>query len=519
MQGFPGGSGRSWPVERGKAMIPTIHGLITIVIGIWLLTRGGVMPVLLGALAAGVFDASAAVALPALGGSTIPPSRVMLVFLLIAMARAVGKRTGLLADALRNNGLLLLFALWGMVAAFTLPFVFAGQAQVVPMAAGDQIVHLYDVFPLRFTPQNITTPVYMLGTALTAMTAYVAGRTSLDPTAIVRLAVALAWVQVATGLASITLAGTAWDSVVDFIRNGNYGQLDQYFGGFRRMDGVMSEPSSFAGFTFVWFVVCFESWLRDVEPKRTGPAALAAFVVMMISTSTTAYATIAIYGAIVAIRLVADARNLRITKVAMLVVLGLVGLAAVMALMIANPTLAAWAKDLLEVNTIKKAGSASGLQRAFWARQGIDMFVLSHGLGVGPGTFRSSGFVQSVIGSCGVIGAGLLLGYLVQFAIVGQSRAASQDKMRLTIARIAGWAAVAVLIPISLSGPSPDPGAIFAALAGFSIGLRRPFVAPPKRRAIRKGQWNADPAREQARSAIREAPAVPRPDAWRHRAR
>ncbi|WP_225009182.1 O-antigen ligase family protein [Novosphingobium percolationis] len=506
-------------------MIPTIHGLITIAIGIWLLTRGGILPVLLGALAAGVFDASAALQLPALGGSTVPPSRVMLAFLLIAVFRAVGQRTGLLADALRNNGLLLLYATWGLVAACTLPFVFAGQAQVVPMSAGEQIIHLYDVFPLRFTPQNITTPVYMMGTALTAMVAYVAGRTSQRPQSIVRLAAILVWVQVITGIASITLAGTAWDMVVDFIRNGNYGQLDQYFGDLRRMDGVMSEPSSFASFTFVWFVVCFESWLNDIDPVRSGLAALAAMVVLMISTSTTAYAAIAIYGLVVAIRLAASARNIPVTKVVVLVTLGLIGLAAVIALMLLNPELAAWARNLLEVNTVKKATSASGLQRAFWARQGIDMFLLSHGLGVGPGTFRSSGFVQSVVGSCGVIGCVLFAGYLLQFGIVGQFGAIDAQKGRLKIARIVGWGAVAVLIPAILSGPSPDPGAIFASLAGFSIGLRRPFVALRRQGAHRspghpqsaQGQWGQ--AEAQPPSRFSEAPAVPRPDAWRRRAR
>ncbi len=53
----------------------------------------------------------------------------------------------------------------------------------------------------------------------------------------------------------------------------------------------------------------------------------------------------------------------------------------------------------------RKAESVSGRQRAFWAGQSVSAFLQSFGLGVGPGSFRSSSLLTAVLGATGVIGA------------------------------------------------------------------------------------------------------------------
>ncbi|MCW1382718.1 glycoside hydrolase [Novosphingobium sp. KCTC 2891] len=500
-------------------MLPTIHGLIAVLIGAWLLSRGGVLPVLLGTLAAGVFDASAAVFLPALGGSSVPPSRIMLLFLLIAAVRASARQTGLLADAIRNNTLMLLFALWALIGAFTLPYIFAGQVMVVPMSAQD-IRSMFDVFPLQFSPQNVTTSVYIAGTALTGVGAYVAGRTDGDARALVRIAAWIVWVQVATGLASVALQGTAWDAVADFVRNGNYAQLDQYTGTFRRMTGITPEPSVFASFTFVWFVVCFEAWLRDVESRMAGPAALAAFVVLLMSTSTTAYGALAIYAVLMAVRLVPTMRTLRFSKLVTLGVVAAIFIAALIALVITDPQLAANLGEVLDRNTIRKATSDSGAQRSFWARQGMDLFIFSRGLGVGVGSFRSSGMAQALLGSTGIVGCLLTAGYAIQLYVTKPAKAIAGLPARMALAQIMVWAAFASLIPLLLSSASPDPGGLFAALAGYSLGLRRPpKVRPLRVRGPRREWGGAAGVAPMAAPAAPESPATMpepkvRPPAW-----
>jgi hypothetical protein len=153
------------------------------------------------------------------------------------------------------------------------------------------------------------------------------------------------------------------------------------------------------------------------------------------------------------------------------------------------------------------------------------MFVLSKGLGVGVGTFRSSGFFQALLGSAGAIGVFLFGGYMLQFVFAAPATGAARDADRLALARVAGWTAVESLIPAAFTSPSPDPGALFAAFAGYSLGVRRPLAAVKRRRGGARPEWAGEWAGEGGAPevpvvpVVSEAPAVPRPDAWRRRPR
>lgn len=485
-------------------MIPTLFGLVTCAIGLWLYWRGTAMHLLCGMLALGLFESSAAIVLPALSGSSVPPPRLMLVFLLAKVAKELRGRRSLLVETLSANAALLIFAAYGVLSAFTLPHLFAGQIHVVPLRPAG-LRHLTDTFPLFFSPQNITTAFYIAGTGIAAGCAYVAARLG-DVQLLVKSCVAITLAHATTGILGVALAGTPWDAVVDFVRNGSYSQLNQSTDTFARIAGFMAEPSNFARFGTVWLIFSLELWLRRVSPRGTGIAALTMLAVLAVSTSSTAYVGLAAYAAILAFRFLALPRYLTFDRVLTMGLSLLAGSVAVFAIaLFSQPVMDAFT-GMLDQMTVQKAGSSSGQQRLFWAMQGVDAFVASGGLGIGAGSFRSSSLIMAVIGSMGVIGTA---SFLAACATLLLPRKPQQDALRSNVSEAAAWAAVAGLVPAMVMQGSPDPGMEFAALSGASLALRLPVLSAVPVAA--RARWGG-------LAAVRPESA-PRADGWRRFAR
>jgi hypothetical protein len=106
--------------------------------------------------------------------------------------------------------------------------------------------------------------------------------------------------------------------------------------------------------------------------------------------------------------------------------------------------------------------------------------MVSHGLGVGVGSFRSSSLFTAVLGSVGPAGLIVFLGYCAQVAKFGRrSSYSSQVDMRIGAGAAAGWTALMTLAPAAVSWPSGDPGLLFALMAGLSLGWRSGLITSP----------------------------------------
>lgn len=493
-------------------MIPTVFGLIVLVVGLLLLRRNQPLVTLAIMLAMGLFEASAAISLPALSGSTIPPARVMLGFVLIQALLGAQRNARLAAQAIRHNLWFIVFCFYGFIAAFILPRIFAGAINVTPMNP-QNIRSEFDVFPLAPSPQNVTTAFYLIGSGLTAVCAWFVARQAVDIRPVVRTAWVVCTIHATLGIVGVVFKGTAWDVVVDAIRNGNYAQLDQSMPSFVRINGIMAEPSNYARFGFVWFVFCFELWLRDIAPRRCGPAAALMGMVLLFSTSSTAYVSLAIYSVALAARAITMPRYLTAGRLTALTTLGFGGGIAALAVMAISPSIMQVFSDMVAEMTVGKISSASGQQRAFWARQGLAAFSASMGLGVGPGSFRSSGLAQAIIGSMGVVGSACFAAYVGQVLVGVNKRELEGGVERISLAHAAAWTACIGVVPLFLIHPSPDPGMEFAALAGLALGLREKVWRMRPALSFRFG--HALPERE----AITPEPAqeVPLSTGWRRR--
>jgi hypothetical protein len=450
----------------------TLFGIIIVLIGILLLARAGMAAMLAFVMVATLFGGSAAITLPALGGSSIPPANLALLFLILRAILPGPQQMDRLGSALRANGFLIVFAFYGVISAFIMPSLFAGAIAVTPLRPG-AVRQLYEAAPLHFSSQNITTAVYLMGTLVAGIGATIgAARQGAAPT-IVRTGIAIAVVHALLGFISILVAGTALETAVEFFRNGNYAQLDQSIAGLSRMNGIWPEASGFAAYGSAWMIFMTELWLRDIERRRTGTAALLLGLALLISTSSTAYVTLSGYGAILLLRMILLPGSIRLGKI---LALGAVAFGAALVILVAI-TLDAQVLEqfshILAVMTVEKTESFSGMQRLYWAMQGLDAFVASAGLGIGAGSFRSSSLIMAIIGSMGLIGIVCFIGHVLQgFMPLRASTYVCETTGKTAVGAAASWTALLMLMPAAVASPSPDPGVMWAVFAGLALGLR-----------------------------------------------
>lgn len=445
-------------------MLPTfIAAIIAIlVIGFWRQGVSALMAVVSGAL---VLGGSAALLLPAIGGTSVSPAHFALLgpLLWVVLQR---DQVAVIA-AISANRWLMVFAVYGVISAFVLPRLFAGQMYVIPMRPTGNLE------PLGPAPQNLTQGIYLFGTLVAAILASYAARFGTRPGALFIGILCAGFLHFAFGL--LDLAGA--QPVLDFFRNANYAQLDQDFGqqGFIRIAGSFPEASQFATFGFGILVVCVELWLRNLWPRISGAVALLTAVMLVLSTSSTAFICLAIYAVLMVPRLLFfTSGERRLAKALTLAGLGIATVAVVLVLVAVNPTAARAFQDIVEMMTTEKMDSASGRERLSWAMQGFEAFVATYGVGIGVGSFRSSSMVSAVVGSTGIIGTVALMAYMTAVLAPWRAEAYRLDLDRDSALReAAATASILCLLPAVISSPLADPGLLFALLAGYALGGRQ----------------------------------------------
>ena len=441
-----------------------------------------------------LLNGSAVLILTALGSVSIPPALAATGLLLLrTLLPERNAGSGTAAVAIQDNAWLIMMALYGFVGAYTLPFLFRNMIAVVPLRPTAGAV---TTLPLTFTTQNITTSFYILMTMFAAHAAHVTVNRPAAGLVIARLASITALIHAGLGWFGVVVRGTPLQVIVDLMRNGHYMQLSQSFESWARLSGISPEPSIYAAYGFSWLVLVTELWLRNVDRKWSGPAALILLLTLIASTSTTAYLGIGCYGLVIAFRMMFLSGSIPSNKSLLIFALGLSGVIVALSLIIFSDTLTATIARILRTTTSDKLSSGSGVVRYFWAKQGLEAFTVSSGLGIGVGSFRSSSIVTAVIGSGGVIAAiGLLLYVIRLFRPFRRETWQKTGDADVDTATACAWAAVMGLVPAAVSAPSPDPGILWGLFAGCALGLTRgaakassPFGALPHHADSRGGR-------------------------------
>ncbi|HEX4273551.1 MAG TPA: hypothetical protein VHZ32_19320, partial [Rhizomicrobium sp.] len=397
----------------------------------------------------------------------------------------------LVLGAVKQNIFLVAFAVYGVLMAFLLPRVFHHSFNVPSLRVLS--LDLYAVSPVQFSSQNITTSVYIIGTMLAALASTLAVQFEHKENKIVSAILWVSWIHIGFGLLDIIFTRAGHATWLDIFRNGSYAQLSQDVGAVHRVSGIFPEPSAYAGYGFGLFVANTELWLRNERSRQTGLAALAMVIMLLVTTSSTAYFSIVLYAILIALRAIATPMRLAPKKLVYLSVFAFLFFTSLLAVTVFFPALSKLMIEVGDEMTFRKMNSSSGLQRAFWAHEGWMAFWKTNAIGIGPGSFRSSGLISSIAGSAGFIG--LLLFGLYLFNILRPFRAISHRcdltgglKVRSAMA----WTAVLSLIPASASAASPDPGLVFGIFAGIAMACRQnasqPQPAPSGRKILAKPQ-------------------------------
>lgn len=426
--------------------------------------------VIIALFASLAFGTTAIVALSALGASSPLIFSIFQLMLLLTVLQRRDFAEDIIAIFKHHwvPWLVLALAIYVAAGAIILPRLFIDQTSVfVPV--GGQILER----TLAPVSGNITQPAYFMLDVLTFYAFLSLARHNPAQDAVRRGFLTFACLQVILG--AIDLGGKLMGlgDVLRPIRSASYAMLtDNEVSNFWRVTGGFSEASAFAGAGVSCLAFVFTYW-RATGSRLALSLAVALLVLLVFSTSSTAYVALAILALPPTFSLLhsslLNCLHTRDLMVAGAIVTGITVLGFVY---LSDRNLFDPFIELINSMVFDKQASGSGVQRAYWNTQSLASFFDTAGLGIGMGSSRSSSWVISVFSQLGIIGA-LMIGALVAFLVTGMNGLdGTLDKKSIALAKSARASALASLLTSSISGGSANPGVIFFIALALAIICR-----------------------------------------------
>ena len=442
-----------------------IAGLL-VCLGLWVLGWALGAPATIGLLGALAFGSTA---IGSLGGSTVPAfvaQAAALLFLTVTHRNFWQDLAGVL-ESQPVVHLICAIVAYSVATAFIFPRLFALQTTVfVPV--GTLIVEL----PLGPVSGNINRAAYLILDCLVFVAFCILLRQG--RVAEVRLGfLVFAAINAALGLTDVLGKLAGMGDILEPIRTADYNMLnEQTAGEFFRIAGGFPEPSAYAAagaLPAIAFV--FMDW-RITKSRVSLTLASVLLALLLFSTSSTAYAGLAILLAIYSISsLISFMRGRVFVHHIVMFALGWMGLTFLLALYVFDERQMDPVVKMLMNATVNKSLSGSAIERGMWNAQSIQNFFDTFGLGVGLGSTRSSSWPISVIAQLGVIG-GVAFAIAVAALATGPLRWKESEVGRL--AACASTAGLAWICGSSFGGSGADPNMIFfVALATVSATLAK----------------------------------------------
>jgi O-Antigen ligase len=258
------------------------------------------------------------------------------------------------------------------------------------------------------------------------------------------------------------------------IRTASYALLTEVEqSGFWRIVGGCAEASAYSGYALAALAFVFTYW-RETNSRLAAFLTLGMLILVLLSTSSTAYvglAGLAPFAALMIGRSAVD-NQLRRTDV-MLAVGILVILTAIIATDLYDSRIFRPFGNLIQDMVFNKATSDSGQERGYWNSRSLQTVVDTYGLGTGMGSSRSSSWAVSTISQLGIIGS-VLVGLLLLVMMRGMIglRPLPEDKPLFALCAGARACGFAGLLAASIAGGSADPGVLFFACLATIVACR-----------------------------------------------
>ncbi|MCW6509037.1 hypothetical protein [Lichenifustis flavocetrariae] len=453
-----------------------VIGLVTVIIGAIALLRGPAF----GFVAFVPLTLLGAAGAVLLGGSgTIQPGHLMLGLLAASCWGRLDWSAARRDLAFPRAGFwLAAFTVLAVCGAAILPRLLAQETFINAIGTTEYGPSVLLV-PLGPTSGNVTQSIYIVADLVCfVLCSAFAGRPD-GFRLLARVMLVYCGLNIAFAALDLVTFWTNTSYLLDPIRNADYQlHVETLVTGLKRIVGSFTETSSFSYATLGALGYAAELWLAGIRPRLSGPIALVSFLLLVLSTSTTAYVATPVLVAVLYVRTLIRAAHRRSPGTAYaFVLLAPLFLIAVTACILLTPRAMAAVSDTLSVLLFDKASSQSGIERAQWNVTAWQNFLDTGGIGTGLGSVRASSFPIALLANTGAPGFALLMVFLayvligVRTAPMGSSATAVRDASRM--------ACLGLFLGASVSGAMVDLGLpffIFAALA-----CRRPAPVDARR--------------------------------------
>jgi hypothetical protein len=455
-------------------------GYIIVLLGILSIAYG--VRLAIGALSLStLFGAAAALQLPWLGGASIQPGHLMVLFFVAsALLRPVQTQAALASIAYPGPGFwFAAYVLFSVASAFFLPRIFAGATLVYSSARDVSGTMSTVASPLSPGTSNVTQAIYLLSDL--ACVAVVAGLARLGyASMIARSLIVTAMACLFFALLDIATFLTGQSQLLDFIRNANYTMhTAETIVGFKRIVGSFPEASAYAGAALVLFSFTFLLWLERFTSRLAGLAAGSIGITILMCTSTTAYIAGLFVLCILVLfsmkRLLGGRAGVPHTS---FLIVTLFIVPCVIVTIMQMPDVSNSITELVDATFTDKLESQSGEERTSWNTLALISFVETSTFGAGLGTVRASSFIAALLSNVGLCGT-LLFAVFLYSLLTAARRHPSGNRQDRAIGIAAVFASIAQIAVAMISGSSTDLGLLFSITAGLAAGcLAAPHAVP-----------------------------------------
>ncbi|WP_255876107.1 O-antigen ligase family protein [Sinorhizobium fredii] len=442
-------------------------------------------PLIIGLIASLPFGATAFMTLSSLGGSSplIYTFFAVLLVTAVAMRRRIWRDLGDVFGKIRPLWVLCSLMLYAIVGAWLFPRLFAGQISVFVQSPTRRGIVEAALAPVS---GNITQTGYFVLGGLTAIALCVLLLQE-DRIESIRRGFLL-WCGLHAGMGLLDLLGklAGAGDILSPVRTASYAMLTEVTqGGYWRIAGANSEASAFGGGALTCLAFCYTYWRKTKSRLAQGLASLL-LVLLVLSTSSTAYVGLAILSIPIALSIFRSFLAGRIDKDEILII-ALIALAAATALSIVlyKEEFFAPFVHLIDSMVLSKSSSASGQERLYWNIKSLQAFINTSGLGVGLGSSRASSWPIAIASQLGLVGGIMMLTLLfVVFRGMGSLKQHVDRETNAVVSSVRACA-LASVVSSSLIGASADPGMFFfialAVISTTRANARRNRRAAAKR--------------------------------------
>ena len=422
---------------------------------------------------ASLLGSAAAFILTSLGGTNIAPAHLLLGFL-GARLLLDKEASRYMAESIQvgSPGFWLLITVgYAAFTAYFMPVLFAGQTFIFPIRVIGSNAYTN---PLAPSMANLTQSIYLIGDFVCFVLISGYARTEGGFRTLSRAAIAVIVLNLVFAVLDLATYASGTSELLSFIRNANYSLLsDTELAGFKRIVGSFVEASSFGAATVGYFAFTSRLWLLGIRPMLTGVLSALSLLALLFSTSTTAYAGLALFAALCYVQCCIHGVQRGMTRQMVFFVVGCPLLLLFFGLVIAlNDAASAYVQNIAETMVLSKMSSQSGSERSSWNSQALKVFFDTSGFGAGNGSLRASSFPVAVLACLGFIG-GILFAIYLALVVFGRPKGVTRGTSDWAYREGARSVCIAGLITSTVSGALTDLGLPFFAFAAIATSLPR----------------------------------------------